>query len=100
MVIQRFGEQLANKMGFRDSLIVALVTVYLLAVGCFLIITRQIAAAGLFHLLRSLARRPYESSVQTARPERGRCFVADLPSDLLSDQDYASSIVLFEDGKE
>ena len=90
----------ARPFKFRDRITIGLVSAYLLAVGGFLILTRQIPAPDLLRILRARARRPYAGRIWSSRHEQGHCFVANVPVHLLSDSDYGSSLVLFEDGSE
>jgi hypothetical protein len=82
-----------------DRLSVLLVSAYLLAVGAWLIITRQIPSPGFLRIARALTRRRYVAVLQDFSPERGHSYVAPLPAHLLSDRESLSSIQVFEDGK-
>ena len=84
---------------WRDSVAVVLVSVYLLGVGVFLVLTRRIQAPRLFRTLRALAHRPYAGVLREVHPEHGHCFYARLPSRLLSDLESTSSLLLFEDDR-
>lgn len=79
---------------------VAFVSIYLLAVGAWLIVTRQIPSPGFGRIARALMRRPYAGEIGTAAPESGHCYIAPLPAGLLSDRDSASALRLYEDGRE
>lgn len=81
------------------GLSVVLVSVYLLAVGAWLVITRRIPAPGLRRVLRAALRPPYAGRLTGIRHETGACHVAPLPAHLLSDQESVSSLALFEDGR-
>lgn len=86
-------------MALREAVLVRMVSAYLIAVGIFLILTRQIPAPGIFRILRALTRPPYEGAIGAFQREQGHCFIAEVPPDLLSDQESASSLALFEDGR-
>jgi hypothetical protein len=90
-------QSVSRSMTLRESIVVTMVSAYLLAVGVFLTLTRQIPAPGLLRILRALVRRPYAGAVQDIRPERGHCYVAEVPVRLLSDREHSSSLLLFED---
>ena len=90
----------ARLFKFRDSILIGLVSAYLLTVGVFLVLTRRIPAPGMFRVLRALTRSPYKGAISASQSERGHCFIAELPPDLLSDRDSTSSLRLFEDGRE
>lgn len=79
---------------------VALVSIYLLAVAAWLVITRQIPSVGLRRILKNATRAPYTGRLDAITPEQGRCFVAPVPDMLLSDAESASRLRLFEDGRE
>ena len=89
----------SNTSTWRDSIAVALVSVYLLGVGFFLILARRIRSPRLFRILRALAHRPYAGVLSEIHPEHGQCFYARLPSRLLSDLESNSSLLLFEDDR-
>lgn len=91
---------MVSTFSLRDSVAVVLVSSYLLAVGCFLIVTQRIPPLGFLKILRARTRRPYAGVLDSAQPEQGYCFVAGLPEHLLCDRDHASWLVLFEDGVE
>jgi len=80
-------------------LLVAIVSLYLVGVGTWLILTRQIPAPGFTRILRALLRPAYSGALTSFTPERGCCFLAPLPQGLLSDRDSASSLRVYEDGK-
>jgi hypothetical protein len=88
-----------KKRGPGATLAVALVSTYLLLVGAWLLLTRQIPNPGFGRILRALIRRPYEGPITDVRSEQGLCFLAGVPENLLSDKDSASSLVLLEDGR-
>jgi hypothetical protein len=78
---------------------VIVVSIYLFVVGVWLILTRQIAAAGLTKILFGSLRRRYRGELSNFRPEQGRCWLGDVPDFLLSDKEAASRLRLLEDGK-
>ncbi len=90
---------LSETRRWRDPIGVVLVSVYLVGVGIFLILTRRIPAPPFLRVFRALARRPYAGTVSGFGPEQGHCFYAPLPSYLLSDLESSSSLLLFEDGR-
>jgi pectate lyase len=71
------------------------VSVYLLLVGLWLLLWREIEAPGLAKLL--LARR-YEGAIEAFEKDAGHCWRAGLPARLLSDKEAASALRLYEDG--
>jgi len=82
------------------AIAVLLVSVYLLGVGLWLLITQRIPAAGFIKMVISSLRRPYRGELSVLRPEQGHCFVADMPEHLLSDGESASRLRLYEDDRE
>jgi hypothetical protein len=90
---------LSEARGWRDSIAVLLVSVYLVGVGTFLILTRRIVAPSFLHVFCALMRSPYRGIVREMHPEHGYCFYTRLPSRLLSDLENVSSLLLFEDGR-
>jgi hypothetical protein len=76
---------------------VFLVSVYFLLVSVWLILSRRIPAPGLGRVIRASFRRPYKADLAGIRRERGYCWVAGVPAELLSDLESASSVQLFED---
>jgi hypothetical protein len=79
---------------------VVFVSAYLLVVGTWLVLRKQIPSPGFARILRCLARRPFSAPLQDIRHEGGNCFLAPLPDHLLSDQESASALKVYEDGKE
>jgi hypothetical protein len=79
---------------------VVVVSAYLCAVGVWLILTKRIPSPGFVRICRALARPPYAGTLSDFRHECGHCFLAPLPEGLLSDQEGASSLRLYEDGNE
>ena len=77
---------------------VLLVSVYLIIVGFWLVLTKRISAPPLGKLLKSYFRRRYRGRLQAYLPEQGKCFISPVPSELISDAEGTSSITLLEDG--
>ena len=78
---------------------VILVSAYLIVVGAWLMLTRQIPSPGFFRIIRALWRKPYSGVIDQFTPEQGHCYLAALPGELLSDRDSTSSLQVFEDGR-
>ena len=90
----------ANSSNRPKFLSVIAVNAYLLAVGMWLIATRQIPAPGFLRIGLALMKRPYSGDLQGCSFESGDCFLAKLPEGLLSDRDSVSALRVFEDGRE
>ena len=82
---------------FRWFSIVA-VTLYLLAVACWLLLRGQLDRVIVWRAFAALFRRRYRGRLHAVRPEQGRCFVAELPRGLWTDADLGSRLVLLENG--
>jgi hypothetical protein len=82
-----------------DRLSVVFVSTYLLAVGVWLIITRQIPSPGFLRIARAYLRPRYSAVVRGFTPERGHCYLAPLPAHLLSDRESSSAIQVFENSR-
>lgn len=93
------GSAMSRRLPHGDFIAVPIVSAYLLAVGSFLVLTRKIPAPGFWRVLRALARRPHAGEMREVRAEQGHCYLADVPAQLLSDREHASSLLLLEDGK-
>ena len=80
---------------------VAIVSVYLLSVGVWLLITGQIRLPNFGKVVLSRLRTPYRGELREGdiRKEEGVAFVATVPSRLLSDKEAASALLLYEDGR-
>lgn len=78
---------------------IAAVSIYLISVGLWLIGTRQIRVPGVGRLLAASFRKPYKGPLANIAPEAGKCWIAPVPDYLPSDQESASNLVLFEDGR-
>lgn len=79
--------------------VVILVTLYLIAAGGWLVLTRRISVRGAWKLLLAPFHTPYKATLRDFRREIGLCWLARLPARLISDADGLSRLVLFEDGK-
>jgi pectate lyase len=81
------------------------VSVYLTAVGCFLVVTRRIRvsprkfAGALGRRLLARFGPPFSIEVAEVAHEKGHCYVAPLGKKLISDFDGRSRLTLFEDGR-
>ena len=82
------------------SISVVAVSLYLLAVGCWLLVTGSIRAEGIGKLIGRVFRRPYAGELQGFRRNEGHCWVASVPPELLSDKEGASRLVIFEDDRQ
>lgn len=82
------------------ALPVVLVSIYLFAVGVWLIATRRIPSPPLGRLLLAPFRRRYRGVLASFRPESGHCFLAAVPASVLSDKESVSRLVVLEDGCE
>ena len=82
-----------------QSLRVMLVSAYLIFVGLWLVLTRQVQAPGLRKILKAALRPRYSGELSSYRLDEGYCWLAPVPEALLSDEEAASSLQLFEDGR-
>ncbi|WP_145998624.1 hypothetical protein [Methyloterricola oryzae] len=82
-----------------NRLSVVLVSIYLFSVAAWLLLTRQIPSPSLGRLVLARLRRPYSGDLDEMRQEQGHCWLAALPSHLLTDQESASCLMVFENGK-
>jgi hypothetical protein len=87
----------SNSPKLRDSISVVLVSIYLIGVGSFLILSRRIVTPSFLRIFRAIARRPYAGLVTKVELDQGHCYTAPLPAYLLSDLGSHSSLLLFED---
>ncbi len=90
---------LSDTRTLRDSISVVLVSVYLISVGSFLILTRRIVTPSFLRIFRAMAHRPYSGPVTKFELDQGYCYTVPLPAYLLSDLGSDSSLVLFEDDR-
>jgi hypothetical protein len=81
------------------SLRILLVSAYLVAVGLWLLLTRQVQAPGLKKIVKRSFARTYWGELTDIRPEQEHCWLASVPEDLLSDKEASSSLILLEDGR-
>lgn len=79
--------------------VIFMVSLYLVAVGMWLLFTRKIPWPGLRRIFLAQLRPRYKSILTDIRPEIGHCFLATVPDRLLSDQESASKIIVYEDGR-
>ena len=82
-----------------NPLTVVAVSAYLLLVGTWLLLTRQIQSPGLMRILLAMARPAYRGELRDARNEVGFCSIASMPDRVLSDQESVSRLVVFENGR-
>jgi hypothetical protein len=82
-----------------EWVVIFLVSLYLAAVGFWLLLTRKIPSPGLRRIFSAQFRPRYKSVLTDIHPENGHCFVATVPDSLLSDQESASSVIVYEDGR-
>jgi len=78
---------------------VIVVSLYLLLVGTWLILSKQIPSPGFIRILSRFARRPFEGEIHDFDAESGHCYLAQIPADLLSDRESSSSLEVLEDGR-
>ncbi|MEX5213169.1 MAG: hypothetical protein NW703_03295 [Nitrospiraceae bacterium] len=81
------------------SIGVAAVSLYLFAVGAWLVLTRRIKVDGVGKLIRRMFRPSYAGELQDFRRDDGHCWVASVPPDLLSDKEGASHLMVYEDDR-
>jgi len=79
--------------------VVWVVSVYLCAVGIWLLFTGQIRIPGAWKVVMSLFRKRFIGSLAILQKDDGFCWRASLPNYLPSDTDSRSRLVLFEDGR-
>jgi hypothetical protein len=72
------------------------VSIYLLCVGIWLILRRRIKVMGLAKAVKRFFGRPYAGELRDFRHDDGHSWVASVPSNLLSDEEAASCLVVFE----
>jgi hypothetical protein len=80
---------------------IGLVSVYLAAVGVFLLVSRRIRVnpRGVLRAMAASVRPRRRAELTNIRHERGQCYVADLRGRLISDLDGRSTLVVLEDGR-
>ncbi len=79
-----------------NRIAVAAVSAYLLMVGVWLILSRQIPSPGIRRILRAKLRRPFHGTLVDFQPEQGYCYLSRLPAALLSDRESFSCLQAFE----
>jgi hypothetical protein len=78
---------------------VILVSLYLLLVGLWLLITGRIKAEGIGKMIPRFFRRPYAGELCDIHHDDRHCWIAVVPYGLLSDKEGASRLVVFEDNR-
>lgn len=81
------------------TLQIALVTGYLLLVAAWLMVTRQVPAAGITRIVAARLRPPYAGRITAFEHDAGLGWIAPVPGRLLSDLEASSSLRLFENGE-
>jgi hypothetical protein len=89
----------ANRASAYRAPVVVLVTLYLIAAGLWLALTRRVSFRGVGKMLVARFHAPYNAALKDYQREIGFCWLARLPSRLISDADGLSRLVLLEDGK-
>jgi hypothetical protein len=79
-----------------DKLSVMLVSVYLVIVAFWLIVTRKLPSPHFGRIALAYTRKPYSLEIHELRAESGHCWLGSLPGYLLSDKESSSLLVLFE----
>ena len=74
------------------------VSLYLLAGGCWLILTGRLPGRPVFAFLAAFLRPRWRITLKQVQAETGQCYVAPVPRWIMSDRDGASGLVLYEDG--
>jgi len=77
------------------------VSLYLIVVGCFLVLTGRIRVSprGFARRVLALLRPPFKGDLVELIHEKGNCYVAPLGRKLISDSNGRSRLTLFEDGQ-
>lgn len=92
---------MAHKSGifFRTFSVIA-VSSYLLLVLLFLLMSRRIRPSlSLRRIIAAKFRSPVGGYLSEISPEQGHCYLAPLPSQLISDKEGYSTLALFENDK-
>ena len=79
---------------------VVAVSLYLLCVAVWLMITRQLPSASLLRILKATFYLRYAGPLPSPKPEEGNCWVVSVPDHLLSDRESVSMLRVFENGLE
>lgn len=77
---------------------VMLVTLYLVLVGLWLVLTKRISPPPFSKVVLYYFRKRYRRKLDTYVQEQGNCFISRVPSQLISDEEGISNLVLIEDG--
>lgn len=78
---------------------VGVVSLYLAAVGLWLLFRRRIPRGALRRVAVARLKRPYRGRLTTFHHEEGLAWIAPVPDSLLSDMESSSSLVVYEDGE-
>lgn len=78
---------------------VVAVSMYLLLVGAWLLLTRQIPYPSFVRILRAKVRPAHQGDLGDIQNEDGYCWIAGVPRSLLSDWESASRLIVFEDAR-
>jgi hypothetical protein len=80
---------------------IILVSIYLLAVGTYLILSRRIYTPGMMKVIRLIWRKKYKSDSDLKfHKEEGYCWLVQVPGYICSDAEGVSTLKIFEDDKE
>jgi hypothetical protein len=86
-----------DRRTYLHTIRVICVSVYLLFVGIWLVVSRRIKVGGGNKALKRFFSRPYAGDLRGFRHDDGHSWVASVPSNLLSDEEAASCLAVFED---
>lgn len=75
------------------------VSAYLVLVGGWLLLSRQVRTPGFARIMLLRMRPRYSGRLTEIEPETGNCYTATLPGRLLTDLESASRLLLFEDDR-
>ncbi len=79
---------------------IILVSIYLGGVLIYLLLTKRIKPSlSLRQIIQSRLRPAASGYLSSIAPEQGHCYLAPLPSKLISDKEGYSSLTIFEDDK-
>lgn len=84
----------------RLSINVITVSMYLLLVGFWLLVSGRIRAEGIGKLIGRSFCRLYAGELRDFRHDDGHCWVVSVPPELLSDKEAASRLVVFQDDQQ
>ena len=82
----------------RRRLYIVGVSLYLLAGGCWLVLTGRLPARPVFAFLSAFLRPRWRVGLKQIQAETGHCYTAQVPGWIMSDRDGASGLELYEDG--